>query len=830
MRLRIFVRLLSLFFVLSGSRVWANSNPVPFLSSALQPTAVADDSPGFTLTVNGSNFVSSSTVNWNGRPRATSFVSNTQLTAAILASDVESNGTAYVTVTNPGPGGGVSNNLSFEVRAPHTQIPFGETTSVNSGLLGPMPQFILPGEFKGDGKVDLVVGPSGSTFSVLLGKGDGTFAAPAFYGVPPRLTGQITTMLIGDFNGDGKPDIFVTYIDTLDAPLFPTHYTIFFGNGDGTFSTNNVGGLISSVAHTVAVDINRDGYLDIVGICTDSTKAQTVCVLRGDGAGHFATTTAYAPSFGTNFDGLAVGDFNRDGKLDLVLSGEAPDADAVLLTLLAGNGDGTFGPPTVIYSGGGVSGGRGAGLAVADLNSDGFLDLVFSEIDLICPDVTCATAQISSFVGNGDGTFQSPLTLPGLDPAAGSLEPLIADLDGDGNPDIVIQNQILALKPNGLSLPHRSYPAPFNVAAVGDLNGDGKVDLIGLGPDSSHLAEALQVRPKPDFVGSLDTPFQTIVPGGTARFNILITPVDNFTGTVRFKASGLPEGAVASFNPASVKGGGPSVLSIVTSSSTPTNSYHIELSGRSGDVSHAGTVTLNVGPQGTDFTDFAGSVSPSFVDVVPGSFGAFRIDVLPLNGFAADVDFTASGLPAGSTASFSPNPLTGGSGSAVLTISTVGSIVPGTYRLILAGTSGTHTHSTTVGLNIGQSGTAFGDFTGSVSPTFQSVRAGEVARYIGNVVSIYGFTGTVTVSVTNLPPHTTLVGSPSVSGGSGPVTILIQTTSATPPGTYNLHIVGSSSNVSGPLEHSTNVTLKVEAADDCHRRHKTRQSDGDECE
>src|SRR5258708_21912978 len=93
-------------------------NPVPLVNQPLVPDAAAPGSASFTLTVNGAGFVSSSGVNWNGSPRITTFVSGSQLTAAIPASDIGTASTAVVTVVNPGPGGGASNVISFPIAAP----------------------------------------------------------------------------------------------------------------------------------------------------------------------------------------------------------------------------------------------------------------------------------------------------------------------------------------------------------------------------------------------------------------------------------------------------------------------------------------------------------------------------------------------------------------------------------------------------------------------------------------------------------------------------------------------------------------------------------------
>lgn len=87
-------------------------NPVPSISS-LSPTSAVTGSAAFTLTVAGTNFISDSTVDWNGSPRSTSFLSSTELQAQILASDIAAVGSASVTVINPAPGGGTSNTLTF---------------------------------------------------------------------------------------------------------------------------------------------------------------------------------------------------------------------------------------------------------------------------------------------------------------------------------------------------------------------------------------------------------------------------------------------------------------------------------------------------------------------------------------------------------------------------------------------------------------------------------------------------------------------------------------------------------------------------------------------
>src|SRR4029450_13822014 len=106
-----------LFFALTLSLV-AQTNPVPFLNQPLVPSAVVPGGPAFTLTLNGSGFTPASVANWNGTPLATMFLRVTKLVATVPAGNIASNGTAQVTVTSPGPGGGSSNVVLFTVSRP----------------------------------------------------------------------------------------------------------------------------------------------------------------------------------------------------------------------------------------------------------------------------------------------------------------------------------------------------------------------------------------------------------------------------------------------------------------------------------------------------------------------------------------------------------------------------------------------------------------------------------------------------------------------------------------------------------------------------------------
>src|SRR5205823_6165543 len=156
----------------------AQTNPVPLMNQPHVPDAIPPGGPRFTLTVNGTGFVSGSVVNSNGSARATTFVSSSQLTATVLASDIATASTASVTVINPSPGGGTSNVVFFPIMLPTSSVSLiraDYATGFESGAVG-------VGDFNGDGKLDLAVTNFGiNTVSILLGNGDGTFRARVDY-------------------------------------------------------------------------------------------------------------------------------------------------------------------------------------------------------------------------------------------------------------------------------------------------------------------------------------------------------------------------------------------------------------------------------------------------------------------------------------------------------------------------------------------------------------------------------------------------------------------------------------------------------------------------
>src|SRR5204862_8296925 len=155
------------------------------------PDAIPPGGPRFTLTVNGTGFVSGSVVNWNGSARATTFVSSSQLTATVLASDIATASTASVTVINPSPGGGTSNVVFFPITLPTSSVSLSRSDYATG-----FPFLMMTADFNGDNELDLATANQASnTVSVLLGNGDGTFQDRVDYAAGINSSGLTT----GDF-------------------------------------------------------------------------------------------------------------------------------------------------------------------------------------------------------------------------------------------------------------------------------------------------------------------------------------------------------------------------------------------------------------------------------------------------------------------------------------------------------------------------------------------------------------------------------------------------------------------------------------------------------
>lgn len=340
----------------------------------------------------------------------------------------------------------------------------GSFTPKGSFSSGNYPSSVAAGDFNGDGNLDLVVTAYDSReVHVFLGNGDGTFQPPATYGVG----NSPTAVAVGDFNGDGKPDLAVTNGGTSNV-------SILLNSGTGTFlpAVNYAVGSEGSDPVSVAVgDFNGDGKPDLA--VANAKEGGSVSVLLNDGNGTFQAAVNYM--VGGVPTSVAAGDFNADGNLDLVVAGVAGPKDLFYVGVLLGDGSGGFRAPVSI-----ATGFAPYFVAVADFNGDGKLDFAVAN---------AGDGDVSIFLGKGDGSFEPPRSY-----AAGIVAPpatiAVGDLNGDGRPDMAVGGYpvsgggltavtVLMATGGGAFNSARVFPAPQypEAVAVGDFNGDGKLDL-----------------------------------------------------------------------------------------------------------------------------------------------------------------------------------------------------------------------------------------------------------------------------------------------------------------------------------------------------------------
>jgi hypothetical protein len=195
-----------------------------------------------------------------------------------------------------------------------------------------------------------------------------------------------------------------------------------------------------------------------------------------------------------------------------------------------------------------------------------------------------------------------------------------------------------------------------------------------------------------DFAVAATPSSQTASRGKSTSYTVSVTPSNGFTGNVSLSVTGLPSGATASFAPSSVSGSGSSTLTVNTSSSTPTGTSTLTITATSGTLTHSTQVKLSV-------ADFSISASPSSQTVTKNSRTTYTVTVSALGPFTSREMFSVSGLPARTSASFSPNSVPG-SGTSKLTISTRSTVASGTYPLTVSAAGGGLTHSANVTLVI----------------------------------------------------------------------------------------------------------------------------------
>lgn len=520
------------------------------------------------------------------------------------------------------------NHLTYGGSGPAFRV--GQTFSTGSTFVA--------ADFTGDGRPDLATA-SAYGISVGAGNGDGTFGnwRSTDYQQLSYFGGDVAAAA-GDFNGDGRQDLFVS--DGL------TTYGVLNGNGDGTFAAGSpvvwVGGNAAYRPRIDVLDLNEDGKLDVLW---SGSGRDAVTVMLGNGDGTFSMIPAAAPLAGATL--VALADVNADGRPDLVETRYADRSVAVL----PGNGDGTFGAARIAVPASGVFFD-----SFADVNADGVPDLVGND--------SRGNGVVGVVTGNGDGTFG---VLATFDTGVPMSFATAFDVNADGATDLLIADAsgqwgVSLGNGNGSFGPRRFFSDLGSVSSLVpmDANADGAMDFLytwnGVYPPAAgvflgnagreFVGEPYVVRHPRASLTSLDRTDDSGVVSGvggvsyTATFSAPVTGVDagDFRVTTGGSVSADPLVVVTRVSTSvyrvtvtGIHGSGTVSLTFADNGSVRDAAAGYPLATRANDVTFAPTRTLfaDVTRGGFAVADVDGDHRPDLVESTSTSGG---IGVMPGNG------------------------------------------------------------------------------------------------------------------------------------------------------------------------------------------------------
>ncbi|HJT36456.1 MAG TPA: VCBS repeat-containing protein [Pirellulales bacterium] len=419
---------------------------------------------------------------------------------------------------------------------------------------------VAVGDFANNGIRDLAVAAADSSpygsLNILMGNGDGTFKPYQSFS-----TGSANTqsLAVGDLTGDGKLDIVTANYGSYGYSYYygiediRASVSVLMGNGDGTFQTpmNLTLPKVVPPGHTAAIpqrpvsvalgDMNHDGRLDAVVTASTYLGYGYVDVLVGHGDGTFSVASTTFLGQNTGYS-VVLGDFSGDANLDVATAMTSSNDVAVLL----GTGDGTLDAPTYY-----ATGTNPDSLAVGDLTGNGKLDLVTANYG----SPPSGPGSVSVLLGNGDGSFQSPdnIVLPpwappgytGRDPLPLAQSPIavaVGDLNGDGKMDLAVTAQstyyggYYNLGKNNVNILMGNGEGGFSDAQIVPLNGTNN------DPASITGSAAVTVSPAAASTMSVSG-FPSPITAGVAG-NFVVTLKDaygnvatGYTGTVHLTSS-----------------------------------------------------------------------------------------------------------------------------------------------------------------------------------------------------------------------------------------------------------------------------------------------------
>jgi hypothetical protein len=350
-------------------------------------------------------------------------------------------------------------------------------------------------DFDGDGRLDVVLGSPAANLPSLVYRNPGTGNFGSVVPTPLRSSGGANSVAAGDVNGDGKPDIVLGKGNSQSQ--------LYLNPGSGDFTAVTPAPIVGSGGPTIAIklgDMNGDGLTDLVV----ANNVQSAQVFLNNGRGGFAAPFDIAISF-NGAQGLALGDLNGDNMLDIVLANLGRPSQVFLNTRTS-----AFVAPSFAFPAPLPGTGRSTyGVAVGDLNGDGALDVVLGN--------NGAASQVFVNKNDGSGGFAAPIDLSTPGGTRKTFSVALGDLNGDGALDIVLGNSGSTV--NGQFVPQPSqvyfndgkggFGAPIDLpgsgrptrsVALGDLNGDGLLDIVlanNVDPDNTAIDYFSQVYLNP---------------------------------------------------------------------------------------------------------------------------------------------------------------------------------------------------------------------------------------------------------------------------------------------------------------------------------------------
>ena len=432
---------------------------------------------------------------------------NNEIAGGLIAADLRGNGHLDLLAIDPNNGVDVFlGNGDGTFLAP-TAVAISSPGSTGA---------ITAGDVNHDGKPDLVVASNVSSdgIYVLIGNGDGTFQSPVFYqqgsnsGAMAVAIGQLIKNDHGDVvmgtgngayvyinNGNGTfktpPALYgPSWIDSIviadingdkKNDLIVSSYSssavwTMLGNGKGGFTAGESFATDGYPNNLVVADFNGDEKLDFA---TSNNAGEWVTVGLGNGDGTFRSSQSYGYSWSAPINGIATADLNGDGNLDMVQAG---GGTGVGITVMLGSAHGAFGAPTSVVVGCGDANRGGVSyIALGDVNGDGKVDVV---ANLTNAGGGCPNNEVAVLLGNGKGKFKKPVYYStGTTQQSNTIT--LADLRGDGRLDILTSNgdgSLSVLLNNGAgkygaaTVINGASGSEAGNIVIGDFNNDGKLD------------------------------------------------------------------------------------------------------------------------------------------------------------------------------------------------------------------------------------------------------------------------------------------------------------------------------------------------------------------